>query len=166
MYLHMYRVKFISTIQPMPRGFIRFLCLLLLFIQSPSFADGHVSYLVSKETSAQNMPFSDAVRVGNMIYLSGQLGVNPADFKLVEGGIEAETHQIFKNISGILDTNNSSLANVVKCTVMMADIGEWPAFNKIYVTYFPGNKPARSAFGANGLALGGSVEMECWAVAN
>ena len=81
----------------------------------------------------------------------------------MEGGIEAETHQIFANIKRILEENGSSLDKVFKCTVMMSDIAEWPKFNEIYVTYFTGNKPARSAFGANGLALGGAVEMECWA---
>ena len=136
----------------------------LLVFPSLCLADGHVTHLNSPETKAQNMPFSDGVRVGNMIYLSGQLGVTPADFKLVEGGIEAETNQMFVNIKNILEANGSSLANVVKCTVMMQDIGEWPKFNTIYVTYFPDEKPARSAFGANGLALGASVEMECWAV--
>ena len=64
----------------------------------------------------------------------------------------------------LLEQNGSSLANIVKCTVMMGNIAEWPEFNEVYITYFPGNKPARSAFGANGLALGASVEMECWAV--
>jgi reactive intermediate/imine deaminase len=129
-------------------------------------ADHHVSYIVSPETQKLNLPFSDAVRVNNMIYLSGQLGVEPGSFKLVPGGIESETRQIFKNMKNLLENNDSSLTNIVKCTVMMADISEWPKFNEIYVTYFPDNKPARSAFGANGLALGGRVEMECWAVVN
>jgi len=129
-------------------------------------ADDQVSYLVSPETKKLNLPFSDAVRVNNMIFMSGQLGVEPESFKLVEGGIENETRQIFKNMKGVLESNESSLSNIVKCTVMMGDIGEWPKFNQIYVTYFPDDKPARSAFGANGLALGASVEMECWAVVN
>jgi len=122
-------------------------------------ADDQVSYLVSPETKKLNLPFSDAVRVNNMIFMSGQLGVEPGSFKLVEGGIENETRQIFKNMKGVLESNESSLSNIVKCTVMMGDIGEWPKFNQIYVTYFPDDKPARSAFGANGLALGASVEM-------
>ncbi|MDP6028150.1 MAG: Rid family detoxifying hydrolase [Pseudomonadales bacterium] len=129
-------------------------------------ADDQVSYLVSPETKKLNLPFSDAVRVNNMIFMSGQLGVEPGSFKLVEGGIENETRQIFKNMKGVLESNESSLSNIVKCTVMMGDIGEWPKFNQVYVTYFPDDKPARSAFGANGLALGASVEMECWAVVN
>ena len=129
-------------------------------------ADDQVSYLVSPETKKLNLPFSDAVRVNNMIFMSGQLGVEPGSFKLVEGGIENETRQIFKNMKGVLESNESSLSNIVKCTVMMGDIGEWPKFNQVYVTYFPDDKPARSSFGANGLALGASVEMECWAVVN
>ncbi|MDY6983734.1 MAG: Rid family hydrolase, partial [Pseudomonadota bacterium] len=92
------------------------------------------------------------------------LGVDPATFKLVEGGIEAETRQIFANMQRILAGSGATLEDVVKCTVMIADIGEWPLFNSLYVTYFPGDKPARSAFGANGLALGARVELECWAV--
>ena len=131
---------------------------------APVCADNHVSYIVSPETKKLGLPFSDAVRVNNMIYMSGQLGVEPGDFKLVAGGIEKETHQIFKNMTALLKNNGSSLNSIVKCTVMMADIAEWPRFNEIYVTYFPHSKPARSAFGANGLALGGRVEMECWAV--
>ena len=145
---------------------IRLLPLLTLlccvFTTTPAVA-ADVEFLVSPATKAMKLPFSDAVRVDDMLYLSGQLGVDPATFKLVDGGISAETHQIFANIKGVLADNDASLENVVKCTVMMADIDEWPAFNTIYVTYFPGNKPARSAFGANGLALGGRVEMECWA---
>lgn len=130
------------------------------------FAETDVSYLVSDEAAAMNLPFSEAVRVGDVIILSGQLGTVQGEMKLVEGGIVAETHQIFANIKRVLEANDSSLKNVFKCTVMMRDISEWPKFNEIYVTYFPGDKPARSAFGANGLALGGAVEMECWAVAN
>jgi len=126
-------------------------------------AETQVEYLTSKETESLGLPFSDAVRVGDVLVLSGQLGIPPGTLELVDGGIEAETHQIFANIKRILEQNGSSLDKVFKCTVMMDDIAEWPKFNEIYVTYFPGNKPARSAFGANGLALGGAVEMECWA---
>ena len=102
-------------------------------------------------------------RRGDVLVLSGQMGFPPGKLELVEGGITAQTHQIFTNIKAILEANNSSLDRVFKCTVMMGDISEWPKFNEVYVTYFSGDKPARSAFGANGLALGGSVEMECWA---
>lgn len=140
-----------------------FVFVLLLTGANLTMAETEVEYLTSEETVSLGLPFSDAVRVGDVLVLSGQLGIPPGTLELVEGGVEAETHQIFANIKRILEANGSSLDKVFKCTVMMSDIAEWPKFNEIYVTYFPGNKPARSAFGANGLALGGAVEMECWA---
>jgi reactive intermediate/imine deaminase len=106
------------------------------------------------------LPFSAAVRVGDMLYLSGQMGVD-AGVTLVPGGIEAETRQTMENIKAVLERHGSSLDRVVKCTVMMADMAEWPAMNAIYVRYFAKHLPARSAFGASGLALGGRVEIEC-----
>ncbi len=110
------------------------------------------------------MPFSDAVRVGDMLYLSGQIGTD-ASFALVAGGIRAQTKQTMENIGRILERNGSSFKQVVKCTVMLADMSEWGAMNEIYVTYFARERlPARSALGANGLALGARVEVECWAI--
>ncbi len=111
-------------------------------------------------------PFSSAVRVGNMLYLSGQMGTvieNDAP-KLVTGGIEAETKQTLENIKTILAKAGSSMEHVVECKVMMADMKDWPKMNVIYASYFPGPKPARSAWGANGLALGGHVEITCTAM--
>ena len=126
------------------------------------FAD-NVEYIISDESAKLNLPFSDAVVFGETLVMSGQLGVNPATFALVDGGIESETHQIFSNMTSILAIKNATLEDIVKCTVMIADIAEWPAFNVIYSSYFPGPKPARSALGANGLVLGARVELECWA---
>ena len=140
------------------------LLILTLMLLAFTVSAAEVEYLNSEATASIELPFSDAVRVGDVIILSGQLGTMPGELRLVEGGIAAETHQIFANINRILEQQGSSLDKVFKCTVMMEEIGEWPAFNEIYVTYFPGNKPARSAFGADGLALGAAVEMECWAV--
>jgi reactive intermediate/imine deaminase len=139
----------------------------MLFSMLPplvSVAHADTDFIVSKETHALGLPFSDAVRIDNLLVMSGQLGVEPATFKLVAGGIEAETRQIFSNMQRILSGNGAGLDDIVKCTVMIADIGEWPLFNTLYVSYFPGAKPARSAFGANGLALGARVELECWAM--
>jgi 2-iminobutanoate/2-iminopropanoate deaminase len=107
-------------------------------------------------------PFSPAVQVGPMLYLAGQIGTDSSN-RLVPGGIEAETRQTMANIADVLARSGSSMDRVVKCTVMMADMKEWPAMNAIYATYFPANYPARSAFGTNGLALGARVEIECWA---
>ncbi|MES2178636.1 MAG: RidA family protein [Gemmatimonadota bacterium] len=107
-------------------------------------------------------PFSPAVRYGNLLYLSGQIGTDSTG-KLVTGGIDAEARQTMNNIRDVLARVGSSLDRVVKCTVMIADMKEWPAFNAIYATYFPNHFPARSALGANGLALGARVEVECLA---
>ena len=120
-------------------------------------------YLVSEQTKSLNLPFSDAVRVGDMLYLSGQLGNIPGTTELAPGGIEGESRQAMENIKAILERNGAAMDQIVKCTVMIADIAEWPNFNEVYVTYFPGHKPARSAFAAAGLAFNGRVEVECWA---
>lgn len=109
-------------------------------------------------------PFSPAVRVGKMLYLSGQIGTDSSG-ALVTGGIQAETRQTLENIKDVLAKTGSSMERVVKCTVMMADMKEWPAMNEVYKTYFPQAKPARSAFGATALALGARTEIECMAVA-
>ena len=105
-------------------------------------------------------PFSEAVRVGDMLYLSGALGVDSSG-TLVPGGIEAETLQTLTNMRAVLERHGSSMDRVVKCTVMLADIQEWAAMNSVYVQHFRTNLPARSALGVSGLALGGRVEIEC-----
>ena len=111
-----------------------------------------------------NLPFSEAVRVGNTLYLSGQIGIDPATGKHPEGGIQPETRQTLTNIKTVVEKYGSSMDQVVKCTVMLADIAEWPAMNEVYKTFFPNNKPARSAFAGTGLALNSRVEIECIAV--
>ena len=106
-------------------------------------------------------PFSPAVRVNGFIYLSGQIGTDSSG-AVVPGGIQAETRQTMDNIGAVLRRTGSSFGRVVKCTVFMADMKEWPAMNEVYVTYFaPDKRPARSAMGANGLALNARVEIEC-----
>lgn len=107
-------------------------------------------------------PFSPAVQVGNLLFLAGQIGTAPnAQGSVVPGGIQAETRQTMENIKDVLEKSGSSLDRVVKCTVFMADMREWDAMNEVYTTFFPRHKPARSALGANGLALGARVEIEC-----
>jgi reactive intermediate/imine deaminase len=108
------------------------------------------------------LPFSAAVRVGSLLILSGQLGTDSSG-TLAPGGIAPETRQALENIRRILAANGSSLDHVVKCTVMLADMQEWGAMNEVYVTFFPTHLPARSAFGASGLARNARVELECWA---
>jgi len=108
-----------------------------------------------------SLPFSEAVQHGDTLYLSGQLGIVAGTMQLVAGGIEAEARQTMENIKATLEAHGSSLAQIVKCTVMLADMAEWPAFNEVYRTFFGGRYPARSAFATNGLALGARVEVEC-----
>lgn len=109
------------------------------------------------------LPFSDAVRVGHMLYLSGKIGNIPGSRQLAEGGIAGETRQALENIKASLEKHGSSLGEVVKCTVFLADIKEWAAMNEVYMTYFPADPPARSALGVSGLALDSRVEIECLA---
>jgi reactive intermediate/imine deaminase len=120
-----------------------------------------VEYFAPEESA---YPFSDAVRVGDLLILSGKLGTGPDG--LVEGGIGPETRQAMQNIKAVVERHGSSMDRVVKCTVMLADMAEWGAMNEVYRTFFPeGRYPARSAFGASGLALDARVEIECIAAA-
>ena len=108
----------------------------------------------------QRLPFSSAVRVGDLLFLSGQIGNTPDG--TLPPGIEAQARQAMDNIGAVLKGQGLGFGDLVKCTVMLDDMKEWPAFNKVYVTYFPDGKyPARSAFGADGLALGALLEVEC-----
>jgi reactive intermediate/imine deaminase len=111
-----------------------------------------------------SLPFSEAVQAGHLLFVSGQVGNRPGTLELVPGGIEAETRQALENVRAVLERHGSSLDRVVKCTVFLADVAEWPAMNAVYRTFFPGAPPARSAAGANGLALGARVEIEAIAV--
>jgi reactive intermediate/imine deaminase len=120
-----------------------------------------VEYYTSENMKGR--PFSTAVRVGRMLYLSGQIGIDGSG-KVVPGGVAAETRQAMDNIRATLEQCSSSLDHVIKATVMLADMSEWAEMNKVYVTYFTEHLPARSALGANGLALGARVEIECIAV--
>lgn len=121
-----------------------------------------VEYLNSSPV-AENLPFSEAVRVGHLLFLSGQIGIDPETGELPEGGIQPETRQTMENIRATLERYGSSMDRVIKCQVFLADMSEWGAMNEVYVTFFGENKPARSALGASGLALGARVEIECMA---
>lgn len=108
------------------------------------------------------LPFSEAVKVGNTLYLSGQIGLKGD--KLVAGGVEAETQQIFANINEVLLKNGYQKSDLVKCTAMLKDMKQFPAFNQAYKTALTAPYPARSAYGVADLALGANVEVECIAV--
>lgn len=126
-------------------------------------ASPDVAYLQAPGTEDMDLPFSSAVRVDNMLYLSGSIGLVPGTRQLAEGGIQGETRQALENISQTLQTFGSSMDKVVKCTVFLADMREWGAMNDVYRTFFP-NPPARSALGTSGLALNSRVEIECIAI--
>lgn len=114
--------------------------------------------------ATRSLPFSEAVRVGDMLYLAGQIGTD-ASGAVVAGGVEAETRQTLENIRAVLERHGSSLARVVKCTVMLVDLPtSYAPMNGVYRTFFAAERmPARSTFGATALALGARVEIECWA---
>lgn len=121
-----------------------------------------MQFINSAAAKAAKLPFSQAVRVGDVLYLSGALGNVPGKMELVPGGMEAETRQMMENIGAVLKENGLTFDDVFKCLVMMADMSKWGDFNKVYLTYFkPDRLPARSAFGASALALGAQVEVEC-----
>jgi len=122
-----------------------------------------IEYLNSGKSLPTDLPFSEAVRVGDTLYLSGQIGNVPGTLELVPGGLEAEARQVMENIKRSLEAHGYTLNDLVKCTVMLTDISEWPAFNGVYKTFFTDHYPARSAFATNGLAIGASVEVECLA---
>lgn len=139
--------------------------LLTALLACASGAEPELAFDRSPATAAAGLPFSDAVRVGDLVFVSGQLGVRPGESTLVPGGIEAETAQCLENIAAILARNGSSLARVVKCSAFLADMAEWPRMNEVYRRYFPDALPARSALGAAGLAYGARIELECIAAA-
>jgi 2-iminobutanoate/2-iminopropanoate deaminase len=125
-----------------------------------------VEFLDSGKVYPAGVPLAEAVRVDDTLYLSGQIGIQPGTLKLVPGGVKEEARQTMTNIKTTLEAHGYSMRDVVKCTVMLADIATWGEFNEIYKSFFSAPYPARSALGANGLAIGAQVEVECIAVAS
>lgn len=105
-------------------------------------------------------PYSQAIQFGNMIFTSGQLGLDPATGALVAGGIEAETRQVLENIKHVLDAAGSNLSCVVKTTVFLKDMADFAKMNAIYAEFFTQAPPARSTIGVAALPKGGLVEIE------
>ena len=130
----------------------------------PELAAKTVAHLNSPAFAALGLPFSEMVRVGETLYLSGQMGNLPGTLMLAPGGIKAEAQQALQNIKSTLEAHGYSMAHIVKCTVMLADMNDWATFNSIYTAFFTPPYPARSAFGSSGLALGGRLEIEVIAV--
>ncbi len=137
-----------------------FLILGILVLSSCNTESSNVVFHKTHEPKKANAPFSDIVEVGNLFFLSGQIGMDHTTRKLVDGGIKAETKQTLENIKAVLEQHHMDMGDVVKCTVVLSDIEDFSAFNEIYKTYFP-QKPARTTFAAKGLAVGAKIEIEC-----
>lgn len=112
------------------------------------------------------VPLSQAIKIGEWVFVSGQLGMDPATGRLAEGGIEAETRQVCGHLKAVLEAAGSSLAKVVKVTIYMADLGELMAMNRIFSEFFPTDPPARTTFEAARLVGAARVEIEAIAVAD
>ena len=122
-------------------------------------------FMTSDDPARRDLPFSEAVRVGDLMFLSGQIGFDPTTGKVVPGGIKAEARQALTLMKDTLTRHGVSMADVVKCTVFLADIAEWPTFNEVYGEFFKKPYPARSALAASGRARNARVEVECIAYA-
>jgi 2-iminobutanoate/2-iminopropanoate deaminase len=120
-----------------------------------------LEYFPAGGDTERSWPFSEAVRVGDLLFLSGMLGTKPGTSELVPGGIQPETRQTLENIRATLQRHGGSMDRVAKCTVFLADVAEWSAMNQVYIEFFPVNRPARTALGVGGLPLGARVEIEC-----
>ncbi len=141
---------------------MKYISLLMIFlvfgcVQPPK---PEAVFIQTEQHASRNLPFSQAVRYGDLLFVSGQIGDTESG-ELIKGGIVPETTQTMLNIQKILEANGSSMGNVIKCTCMLADIDDWAQMSSAYVKFFPNRKPARSAFATTGLAMGAKVEIEC-----
>ncbi len=148
------------------KNIVSIICLFTVLLscnaQSENTKD-NVIFHKTHEPKKAKAPFSDIVQVGKMYFLSGQVGMDHTTRTLAKGGIKAETKQTLENIKAVLEHHGMEMKDVVKCTVILADIEDFAAFNEVYKTYFP-QKPARTTFAAKGLAVGAKIEIECVAV--
>jgi reactive intermediate/imine deaminase len=135
--------------------------LMLVHCRSTPPLSSRPAYLTVPERAALDLPYSDAVRVGDLLFLSGTVGTAPGTRRLVAGGVGAETRAALENVKANLTAHGATLDSVVKCSVFLADIADFEAMNGVYREYFPRNKPARTTVGVAGLPLGARVEIEC-----
>lgn len=137
---------------------------LACFGRHPPATAAAPQFFPSTDSVLKALPFSEAVQVGNLLFVSGQIGVLPGTTTLAPGGIGPEARQALESIRAILERHGALLTDVVKCTIFLADIGEWGAFNVVYREVFSAPYPARSALGSSGLVFGARTEVECVAV--
>ena len=105
-------------------------------------------------------PYSQAISTGNLLFTAGQVAIDPATGKLVEGGIQEQTRQVLENLKAILTAARTDFSKVVKSTVFLQEIKHFADFNQVYAEYFPSEPPARSTFQVGALPLGAMVEIE------
>ena len=129
--------------------------------QSVSATRTAAEYSSMPAVGGQQLPFSEAVKVGSTLYLAGQIGNLPGTPTLAPGGIVPEARRAMDNIKAVIERHGGTMSSIVKCTVFLTDIRDWPAFNEVYRGYFTDHYPARSALAASGLAFGARVEVDC-----
>lgn len=124
-----------------------------------------IQILNSGKVMPTTLPGSEAVRVGDLLFLSGQVGIPPGSTKIIEGGIREQTKQIMENIKSCLELNGSGMNNIVRCTVYLTDMSHWRSYTQVYTSYFElGKYPARCTVAVNGFAMGNAlIEIECTA---
>ena len=144
---------------------VKILSILIFFSSCSNQTINNAEYFVSEISKELNFPFSDAAIVGNIIYVSGQIGSKPGTREIVDGGIAAETTQTLNNIMMILNGLGSNSDKIFKCLCMLENIDDYAEMNNAYTRFFNSrdNLPSRSTFAGSGLALGAKIEIECWA---
>jgi 2-iminobutanoate/2-iminopropanoate deaminase len=120
--------------------------------------------VITLENTPAKRPYSPAIEVENTLYVSGQIAVDPATGKLIDGGIEEQTRQALKNLKNVVEKAGYTLENVAKCTVLLSDISFYSGVNQIYMEYFPKDPPARMAFAVKDLPMGALIEIDAIAV--
>jgi 2-iminobutanoate/2-iminopropanoate deaminase len=120
--------------------------------------------VITLPSTPEKRPYSPAIEAGNMLFVSGQIAIDPETGKLIEGDIEDQTRQVLENLKTIIQKGGYKMEQVVKCTVLLSDISFYAAVNKIYMEYFPADPPARMAFAVKDLPMGALIEIDAIAV--
>ena len=123
-----------------------------------------VRKVITFENTPVKRPYSPAIEVNNTLYVSGQIAVDQATGKLIEGGIEDQSRQVLKNLKNVIEKGGYAMDNVAKCTVLLSDIAFYSTVNQIYMEFFPKDPPARMAFAVKDLPLGALIEIDAIAV--
>jgi len=120
--------------------------------------------IITFENTPASRPYSPAVEAGNMLFVSGQIALDPSTGKLIEGGFEEQTRQTLSNLKAVIERAGYKLEDVVRCTVLLTDINNYTPMNRIYMEFFPSDPPARMAFAVRDLPMGALIEIDAIAV--